>query len=78
MKGNNIVYSNRIMIPSPAEKPIAINSFVPNSRQKKPEIVFVSKPQIRESKYTILKTPRALVIEWHLSYIYHDSRFTPY
>lgn len=50
MEGNNIVYSNRIMIPSSAEKPIAINSFVPNSRQKKPEIVSVSKRQICESK----------------------------
>jgi len=50
MERNNIVYGNRIMIPSSAEKPIAINSFVPNSRQKKPEIVAVSKPQIRKSK----------------------------
>jgi len=66
------------MIPSSTEKPIAINYFVPNSRQKKQEIVSVSKPQICEPIQTILKTPRTLGIDWHLSYIYHDSRFTPY
>lgn len=44
------------MIPSSAEKSIAICPRFPNSRQKKPEVVSVSKPHISKTIYTILKT----------------------